>query len=156
MDREPRCRIICIGNRFIPGDDVGLKVYDRLKELPLPEGVELIEGGIAGLNLLRYADGVRRIIFVDAVSGFCADDEFVSLSREQLASEALSHFEHSAGIPYLVQAMPAALDGPLPELFLLGAEANASDNTIDSLANACLQAAMGDRDGKEGRTDQTA
>lgn len=148
-------RIICIGNRYVPGDDLGSKVYDRLKETGLPDGVEVIEGGLAGLDLLRFIEGAARIVFVDAVCGFSKDpSEVVCLDRDALMNCELSpHFGHSAGVPYLVQAIPAALgsDGPLPELFLLGAEKTAaagnssSSEMIDSLAGACLQLAMGVR-----------
>jgi hydrogenase maturation protease len=156
MSRQAACRIICIGNRFVRGDDIGPKVYDRLLLRRLPQHVELIEGGIAGLNLLQHAEGVRRIIFVDAVSGFDTDDGLVNLGAQEIVAGAESHFGHSAGLPYLLRSMPAALDGPVPEVILLGADAAASDRTIDALADACLRAATADRGGQDGRTHQTA
>ena len=48
-----------------------LQVFDRLQEMqPLPAGIELIEGGLAGLNLLPLLERGGRVVFVDAVSGF--------------------------------------------------------------------------------------
>ena len=64
-------RIVCIGNRYfgVGFDDVGPRVYDALANR-LPQGVEVIDGGLAGLGLLRWFDAAGCLVFVDTVSGF--------------------------------------------------------------------------------------
>lgn len=64
---EPELLIICCGNRYSSDDAVGLHVAWKLKEMKLPEGVQLIEAGTPGLNLLDLWEGVQQVIIVDAV-----------------------------------------------------------------------------------------
>jgi Ni,Fe-hydrogenase maturation factor len=53
-------RIVCIGNRYVHGDDLGPRVYDQLTARALLNDVQVIDGGVAGLNLLRIC-GLYRI-----------------------------------------------------------------------------------------------
>lgn len=62
--------VIGCGNEWASDDAVGLRVIRSLKETAadrLPDGVELIEAGTPGLNLLDLWDGCDRAILVDAV-----------------------------------------------------------------------------------------
>jgi hydrogenase maturation protease len=62
--------VIGCGNEWASDDAVGLRVIRSLKETAadrLPDGVELIEAGGAGLNLLDLWEGCERVILVDAV-----------------------------------------------------------------------------------------
>jgi hydrogenase maturation protease len=59
--------IICCGNRYSSDDAVGLHVAARLQECRLPDGVEVIEAGAPGLNLIDLFDGAEQVIIVDAV-----------------------------------------------------------------------------------------
>ena len=59
--------IICCGNLYSSDDAVGLHVAWRLKEMKLPQGVQVIEAGTPGLNLLDLWEGVKKVIIVDAV-----------------------------------------------------------------------------------------
>lgn len=60
-------RVICLGNPLMGDDGIGPAVYDRLRQLPLPGKVELIDGGTAGLALLDLFADAGRVILVDAV-----------------------------------------------------------------------------------------
>jgi hydrogenase maturation protease len=67
--------VIGCGNEFASDDAVGLQVIRSLKELDevkLPDGVELIEAGTPGLNLLDLWDRADRVIIVDAVKSGAA------------------------------------------------------------------------------------
>jgi len=61
------CRIICLGNPLMGDDGAGLAVYEALRQLPLPEDVELVEAGTIGLGLLHLLEGVGRVYLIDAV-----------------------------------------------------------------------------------------
>ena len=50
--RPAAVRIICVGNRLVAADAAGPQVHDRLAGRPLPPGVELVDGGLQGLDLL--------------------------------------------------------------------------------------------------------
>ncbi len=70
--------VIGCGNEWASDDAVGLQVIRSLKDLKaskeveLPDGVELIEAGTPGLNLLDLWDRTDRVIIVDAVKSGAA------------------------------------------------------------------------------------
>jgi hydrogenase maturation protease len=63
-----RILIAGIGNIFLADDGFGVEVVKRLAGRGLPEGVEVVDFGIRGLDL-AYAlqDGYEAVIFVDAL-----------------------------------------------------------------------------------------
>ncbi len=61
------CNIICCGNLYSSDDAVGLHAAWKLKTMKLPEGVQVIEAGTPGLNLLDLWEGHEKVIIVDAV-----------------------------------------------------------------------------------------
>lgn len=137
-------RIICIGNRYVTEDAIGSLVYERLRRSPLPDDVELFDGGLAGLNLLRLLEGVERVVFVDRTVGLGAGDEIVVLGAAQVATLAEGPFEHSAGLPYLLRMLPAVCEGPLPQIWLVGVETETPEDerTIDEAASLALKLAV--------------
>lgn len=137
--------IICIGNRFVDSDAAGPLVFDRLRAMqPLPPGIELIEGGLAGLNLLPLLEQGGRVIFVDAVRGFAEAGELVLLDRQEIVgTESQPHFDHGAGLPYVLAMLPQVCDGELPEeIFLLGLEGGCSMQTIERAAGLSIAVAV--------------
>jgi hydrogenase maturation protease len=133
--------IICIGNRFIGEDASGLLVYDRLQAVdPLPAGVEVIEGGLAGLNLLPLLERGGRVVFVDAVHGFTGPDQIVVLDGRQIrGAKSSSHYDHGAGLPYLLAVLPAVCEGQPPEeIVLVGLEGRSSPPTVERAARLSL------------------
>ncbi len=137
--------IICIGNRFVEEDDAGCLVFDIIRKmLPLPEGIELVEGGTAGLNLLSFLERGGRVVFVDAVRGFAGDGELVLLSGEQIVQSSLSsHYGHDAGLGYLLSVLPRVYDGTLPEeIVLLGLEGRCQEKTLEKAARLSVDIAV--------------
>lgn len=131
-------RILCVGNRYVEGDDTGPRVFDRLMARPAPAGVEIIDGGLAGLNLLRYFEHVRRVVLVDAVAGFGERGVQVLDGAVVAACCGDGRWGHDAGMAYLVAMLPRVCDGPPPEVFLVGAEAPTDDDVIAALAETSL------------------
>jgi len=72
--------IICIGNRLMVDDSAGLMVYDQLKQRCLPDTIEVIEGGLMGLNLLPFLERGGRVVFVDNVRGFTRPGSLIVLN----------------------------------------------------------------------------
>lgn len=131
--------IICLGNRFVPGDDAGCRVFDYLAATA-PRDLEVIDGGLCGLNLLRMVEGKNRVVFVDTVAGMAEPGAIVVLDREQVAACAGS-YGHGAGLPYLMSLLPEVCPLPLPEITLVGVEGIADAPTIRALARRCLEIA---------------
>lgn len=137
--------IICIGNRFIEEDSAGPRVFDKLQSIRLlPAGIELVEGGLAGLNLLPLLEQGGRVVFVDAVKGFAGAGEIVLLNHRQILQiPSHLHFGHDAGLPYLLAVLPKVCDGELPEeIVLLGLEGRCSEETIGKAANMSVTIAV--------------
>lgn len=133
--------VICLGNRYVPGDDVGCRVFDHLAGIVTPFDVEIIDGGLCGLDLLRLVEGKRRVVFADAVTGIAPPGEPVTLTRAQVAGYA-GRYGHGAGLPYLLQLLPQVCRPPLPEIALVGAEGAVDDRTIRILAERCMEIAI--------------
>jgi len=129
--------IICIGNRFVKEDAAGLAVLGILQRIPqLPPEIEIIEGGLAGLNLLPLLERGGRVVFIDSVSGFRSPGEIVLLnSRDIMRTLDQSHFGHDAGLAYLLTVLPEVCDGEFPEeIVLVGLEGECSTATIERAA----------------------
>lgn len=61
-------RVIGCGNLIVGDDGLGVRVIEELRELSLPENIELIEGAVRGINLLDYFMDTDKVIIVDAVN----------------------------------------------------------------------------------------
>ncbi len=65
-EMKSRFVVIGIGNPLHGDDGIGIHVVRRL-EGRLPADVELVEGGVLGLDLLPFLEGKEKALFVDAV-----------------------------------------------------------------------------------------
>jgi hydrogenase maturation protease len=133
--------VICIGNRYAADDAVGCKVFDRLRAGSLAAeaaDVDVIDGGLCGLDLLREIEGRRRVVFVDALAGIAAAGEIVVLDRDEAAAYA-GAYGHAAGLPYLLSVLPDVCEAPLPEVALVGVEGAADEALLQALARRSLE-----------------
>jgi hydrogenase maturation protease len=61
-------KIIGCGNILASDDGIGIEVIKKLKsKIKLSKDVEVIEAGLAGLNLLDYMSSEDKVIIVDAM-----------------------------------------------------------------------------------------
>lgn len=70
--------ILGIGNILYGDEGFGVRVVEELKNIGLPEDVELIEGGTDGAKLLPVITQADYLIIIDAIS---ADDEAGAIFR---------------------------------------------------------------------------
>lgn len=133
--------IICLGNRFVPGDELGCRVFDRLTNAELPPDIEVVDGGVCGLDLLWQVEGRQRVVFVDALAEVAAAGEIVALRREQVAEYARA-YGHGAGLPYLLHMLPKVCEAPLPDVVLLGTGGEVDDAVIRTLAERSMEVAI--------------
>jgi len=144
--------IVCIGNRLLTSDDAGPRVYDRLQDTAIPEDVMVIDGGLAGLDLLGLLEGSERAVFVDQVSGFGPRGAVIALTPgdiEATAGEGKG-FGHASGLPFLLRCLPRACEPPPREVAIVGLEGLlVPDSSIDAAAALCLEL-VSKGDGVEG------
>ena len=59
--------ILGVGNILLKDEGLGVHVAEELQKQELPDNVEVIDGGTAGLDGLLSADGADKLIVIDAV-----------------------------------------------------------------------------------------
>ena len=59
--------VLGMGNPILSDDGLGLVVAHRLRELPMPSGVEVAVSEVGGLRLLELVRGFTKVIIIDAL-----------------------------------------------------------------------------------------
>lgn len=87
-DPEHRAPILVlgIGNTLLRDEGVGVRVIEAMREMALPPGVELVDGGTAGADLLDIISNRRKVIVIDAVDAGLEPGTILRLHVEDLAS----------------------------------------------------------------------
>ncbi len=135
-------RVICVGNRYAQEDSAGPLALEALAGMEIPPGVEVIEGGLAGIDLLPMVESADRVVFVDSVKGFTDEGGQVVMDALAAAGGVDAAYGHGGGLAYLLKVLPRVVDGPLPELVLVGLEGPADQDKARSLARSALAAAV--------------
>jgi hydrogenase maturation protease len=65
---SPKIMVMGVGNILLSDEGLGVRFLDELKKKDLPENVELLEGGTAGLELVHLIQEVDFLIIVDAMN----------------------------------------------------------------------------------------
>ena len=76
--------ILGIGNILLKDEGVGVHVVERLKTIPLPENVEVLDGGTAGIDLADFIAGRKKLIVIDAVNAGGKPGTIYRLTKENL------------------------------------------------------------------------
>jgi hydrogenase maturation protease len=89
--------ILGLGNILLGDEGVGVRVAEQLLSHPLPDEIEVIDGGTAGYELINFFEGKEKVIIVDAVKtndtpgsvykldlALVQEDETVQLSLHQI------------------------------------------------------------------------
>jgi hydrogenase maturation protease len=59
--------VIGLGNPLMADDGLGLAALERLRAAGVPPGVELVDGGTWGMNLLPVIEAAERLVLLDAI-----------------------------------------------------------------------------------------
>lgn len=98
--------ILGVGNLLLSDEGIGIHAVKKLLETPrLPEDVEIVDGGTAGLNLLYYLEGVDRLVIIDAVETGGPPGTMVRLAGDKIpAYMALKVSPHEITLPDFLAA----------------------------------------------------
>ena len=67
--KEPTVTILGLGNILLTDEGVGVKTVNEFeKRYAVPDYVEIVDGGAAGLDLLPFIEGREKVLMVDAVN----------------------------------------------------------------------------------------
>jgi len=145
-----RVAVIGLGNPLRGDDGVGPRVVAELRRRGLPEGVEAVDGGTGGLDLLRVLEGWDRAVVVDAADVAREPGQFVRFTPDEARlMESPDRFSfHHAGLAEVL-ALARALERPLPPLVVFGVQPEwigwgeglspAVEKAIPGLVEAVLQ-----------------
>jgi len=108
--------ILGIGNYLMGDEGLGVHFIQQLEKDNLPEGIDLLDGGTAGFQLMEYLEKYPIVIMVDAT----LDQNPVGTIRliepkfSQDFPKAMS--THEIGLKDLVESL--SLMGKLPKIYL--------------------------------------
>jgi len=77
--------VIGLGNPIMGDDGLGIAALERLRETwDVPSGVELVDGGTWGLNLLPVIEDAGRVLLIDAIDVGAPPGTEAVIPRERL------------------------------------------------------------------------
>jgi hydrogenase maturation protease len=99
--------ILGIGNTLRSDDGLGVYIVRHIEEtgVTLPKGVDLLDGGTAGFDLLGLIDGYDKIVIVDALK---VDDKPGSIYRftpEHAVDRRAQFSLHEVGIMEVIKTL---------------------------------------------------
>jgi hydrogenase maturation protease len=120
--REGKIVIMGVGNLLLGDEGVGVHLIQKLREMQLGEGIELVDGGTSLLDFIPQAEDVSKLIIVDAVKlggkpgttyKICVDDSLLKGAKGITSLHQLGVVETLA----IAQKM-----GKLPHTVIIGIE----------------------------------
>lgn len=87
MEKETQAPVLILGtgNILLKDEGIGIHIIKELEKLPLPEGVELADGGTAGADLIGLLADRESVIVIDAVRADHSPGTILKLQPEDLA-----------------------------------------------------------------------
>ncbi|NOX62060.1 MAG: HyaD/HybD family hydrogenase maturation endopeptidase [Chloroflexi bacterium] len=141
--------LLGLGNILLQDEGLGVRALERLLELyRLPENILAIDGGVMGLDLLHYLEGVEKLLILDAVQMGKPPGTLVRLEGDEApAALAVKMSMHQVGLQELLAV--SQFRGTLPpELVLWGMEPQSMSpgltlsETVQSNLDALVAAAV--------------
>lgn len=120
--------LLGVGNILLQDEGLGVYALRRLAErYHLPPGVEAVDGGVQGLDLLSMLESARSLLIIDAIYTGGAPGGIVRLEGQAIPSAlALKMSMHQMGIQELLAL--GSLRGTLPtRVVLWGMQPEAMD-----------------------------
>ncbi len=115
--------VLGIGNVLLRDEGVGVRAIEELgRRYRFGEGVELLDGGTAGIELLRYLDGVEHLIVIDAIAAGTPPGTVMRVEGKDVPATFETRITpHQLGLSDLLAT--ATLTGAMPpSLVLFGVE----------------------------------
>ena len=76
--------VLGVGNILLSDEGVGVRVVEAIKEMKLPDDVELLDGGTGAFDLLNVMADREKVIIIDAVKGGGEPGTIYRLSPEDI------------------------------------------------------------------------
>jgi len=82
--------ILGIGNILLCDEGAGVRAIERMRALALPEGVELLDGGTSGADLVDEIADRRKLIVIDAVNAEAVPGTIFRCTAADLLADSTS------------------------------------------------------------------
>ncbi len=115
--------VLGLGNPLQGDDGVGCQAIEVLRQLALPDMVEVVDGGTPGIGLIHLLEGRSRAILVDAAEMGRAPGAVVRFRPDEVTlTGATERFSLHRSAVSDALALAAALNLPLPEIVFFGVQ----------------------------------
>lgn len=133
-------RVLCLGNRLLADDAFGIEVAAGLRERA-PAGVDIVETGAGGFQLLDHLEGAGRLVIVDTVQTGSEPPGTLHRFREADVSPIPGGSPHYTGL-FEALAVGRALGLPMPQEVLFIAVEAADCLTVGGTMHPGVRAAI--------------
>lgn len=147
-----RVLVLGLGNVLLRDEGVGVRVIEALAQrYRMPEGVDIVDGGTSGMELLDNVAGCEHLLICDAVRADAPPGSLIELRDGQLPALFRNRFSpHQLGVADLLATltltgeMPASvtLIGIVPADMALGLELSPAIVQAADRAVECLVAKL--------------
>jgi hydrogenase maturation protease len=115
-----KCVILGVGNLLLKDEGIGVHVAQALKEMSLPEGVEVVDGGTSP-DLPYLVGGADKLIVIDAVQAGGEPGSIYRLTPEEVTARPETLMStHQMGLLESLRAI--GLGGGPREIIIIGVE----------------------------------
>ena len=100
MPNGRKTLIVGVGNLLLQDEGVGVHVAQELQKKSLPPGVQVIDGGLAGLDLLYLFQDASKVLLIDAADMNLESGEVRRFTPEEIKgwSGNLKFSSHDVGL----------------------------------------------------------
>ena len=115
--------ILGLGNSLLGDEGIGVRVVEEMRQLELPNGVSIVEGGTRGLGLIGLMDGYQRVIVVDAADMGRPPGHVVRFTPSEVEFKTVEGplSLHQIGLGEVL-ALAKALESAPAELVIIGVQ----------------------------------
>jgi len=114
-------RIIGCGNLLMQDEGIGGHLIEYLKGKTIPAGVELVDGGCGGFDLLGLIQESREVIIVDAVKAGGSPGDIYKFTPEDYQTDTFPKTSlHDVSLKDIFEIVKRT--GSLPRIIIFGVE----------------------------------
>lgn len=119
----PRVTVLGVGNVLLSDEGFGVRVAEALDaSYEFPDDVQVLDGGVLGMELLRFVTGTEKLLVLDALKEGDADGK----CRRLAGDEVKAHFReklsaHEIGVQDVLTFLEVT-GKPIGEVVVIGAE----------------------------------
>lgn len=115
--------ILGIGNILLQDEGFGVRVVEELNyRYIFPPGVQVLDGGTLGMELLRFLTGTDKLVIIDAIAGTSSPGTVYEFQNEAVKTYFNNKISmHEFGIQEVLATLDI-LGNPIKDVVIVGVE----------------------------------